>query len=81
MGKVEIVMIPVSWSMQRESAWLAEQTGEMEKIKSGRLAESQESCNDVAELLDAGYTIIAQQLLESTGRTLIAFVMYKAAES
>lgn len=76
-GNVEIVMLPVSWVMNREAAFIAQQRGELDKIKSGRLLESQQMCDELATLLDQGYQVVGQQLVEGTGRSLIAFVLYK----
>ncbi len=78
-GSVEIVMIPVSWSMSREEAFLAQNNGRMDEIKSHRMRENEEGKQALADLLSQDYVVVGQTTTEGAGRTLLVFTLYKRA--
>lgn len=78
-GSVEIVMIPVVWSLSREHATIAEQTGALDKIRENRADENEQARRELASYLDQGYSVIGQELIETSGRTLLTFTLYRPA--
>lgn len=75
-----LVMIPASWQMSREAAFLAQSTGELSQIRSRNAQEQTEALDDLNGLLDEGYTVISQTLISGGQRDLITLILYKPAE-
>lgn len=72
-----LVMIPASWQMSREAAFLAQSTGELPKMRSRNAEEQTEALDELNMLLDDGYTVVSQTLISAGNRDLITLVLYK----
>ncbi len=82
LNDVQIVKLPIAWSMSHEDA-LFLQMGSKEEIKakqdkivSKRTKEEDEARQELAHLLDDGYRLLSSLILTITDRTFIIYTLY-----
>lgn len=76
----KLIAVPVAWEISRESAFLAQQTGQLEQIKKERSDEQAASMNELDEALANGYTLLTSHVFAGAGRTLLVFVLRKSSD-
>jgi hypothetical protein len=74
---VQIVQLPVAWSMTNQQHFMMEHEGKLEEVKAARLKESEEARAELAQHLSDGYTLLSTVTLEVTSRTFIVYTLFK----
>lgn len=74
---VQIVQVPVAWSMSNQEHFMREHDGTLEKLKESRMKESDEARSELAKHLNDGYTLLSTVTLEVTTRTFIVYTLFK----
>ncbi len=78
---VQIIAIPVGWSMTKEEQVAAEFGGHMSQIWFHRNALFENGTQQLNTLLEDGFTLLSSVLLESSAETLLIYTLHKPDKS
>lgn len=78
---IQIVQVPVAWSMSRQDHHFAEQLGKMPEIEEMREKESDEAKAKLNTCLEGGFTLLSTVVVEVTSRTFLMYTLHKPDKS
>lgn len=78
---IQIVQVPVAWSMTKEAQHFAEELGNMPRIQEMRDKEHEQAKAQLDTCLEGGFTLLSTVVVEVTSRTLLMYTLHKPDKS